>query len=143
MATLAVAAVAVIHTGKFILTETFSLSSLSISSNARFSGKILEPAVVCDGVGPRDSESTLVSQPIPKETPHIAGRRIHANFDILAPAEVTAATLTVAPEVVATAAAVVVVTAVAVEVVTAAAAVVATAVEVVVVTAAVLLVVTA
>lgn len=107
-----------------------------------FLGKTLEPAVVCDGVGPRDSESTLVSQPIPKETPHIAGRRIHANFDILAPAEVTAATLTVAPEVVVTVAAVVVVTAVAVEVVTAAA--VATAVEVVVVvTAAVLLVVTA
>lgn len=79
-----------------------------------------------------------ISQPIPsgQDTCRIA-RRICANLDILAPAEVKAATLTVAPAVVVTVVAVEVVAVV----VTAVAA--ATAAAVVVVTAAVLPVVTA
>lgn len=85
-----------------------------------------------------------ISQPIPsgQDTCRIA-RRICANLYILAPAEVKAATLTVAPAVVVTAAVVVTVVAVEVVAVVVTAVAAATAAAVVVVTAAVLPVVTA
>lgn len=107
-----------------------------VSSNAWISGESLKPALACDRVGPWDPESILISHPIPsgQETSHITRRRICTNLDVLALAEVKAATLTVAVT-----AAAVVVTAVAVAVVVVVTAVAATAVVVVVVTAAVVL----
>jgi hypothetical protein len=95
------------------------LSHLSISSNAWFSGEKkasslqLFAMALCLGILIKIC-LLAISQTVPKRR-HIARRRICANFDILAPAEVTAAT---AAAVVVTA----VVTVVAVEVVTAAAA---------------------
>ena len=111
------------------------MSPLFVSSNAWISGESLKPALACDRVGPWDPESILISHPIPsgQETSHITRRRICTNLDVLALAEVKAATLTVAVT------AAVVVTAVAVAVVVVVTAVAATAVVVVVVTAAAVL----